>query len=62
MKIVVSCDQGGAEVLSSYLINKIDNKKYRYFLKGPAIKVFQKILTMPTSQCLGQIFLQKKYF
>ena len=47
MKIVVSCDQGGAEVLSSYLINKIDNKKYRYFLKGPAIKVFQRAKLIP---------------
>ena len=37
---VVSHDAGGAEVLSSWILN--NKKEYRYCLKGPALKIFKK--------------------
>lgn len=38
--LIVSNDAGGAEIISQYIKNF--KLKCRYFLKGPAIKIFQK--------------------
>ena len=37
---IFSCDPGGAEILSSWLLNY--KGKYKVCLKGPAINIFKK--------------------
>lgn len=38
MITIASRDAGGAEILSSWVLN--NPVKYRYYLSGPAIKIF----------------------
>lgn len=41
---IVSHDAGGAEVLSNWVKNQLENHKFNFYLEGPAKKIFRKNL------------------
>jgi hypothetical protein len=43
--LIVSCDAGGAEIISSWVRSNPDNE-YTYLLEGPAIPIFSKKVTI----------------
>ena len=55
MITIASRDAGGAEILSSWVLN--NPGKYRYYLSGPAIKIFKskirKIKISNLRQCIN---------
>ena len=55
MITVVSKDAGGAEILSSWIQN--NPGKYKYYLSGPAIKIFKskigKVKLSKLNECLN---------
>ena len=52
--LIVSCDAGGAEIISSWVRNNPANE-YTYLLEGPAILIFSKKISIIKKTVLKDI-------